>query len=273
MERVRRQGVPVARAGREAGASRQTANPWLARFDAAGGEGLRDRSSRPRRIAWRTVPPAGAAHGAAASAEESGLGDRARARGCGLDGLATAPAARPGPDRAARAGRGAAAALRARGAPGICSTSMRRSSLGSERWGSASAATAAESAAAWATRSSSSAPTTTHAAGLRRGLSLGARLLRRHVPPPSPRRVRPPGHPLPAAPEGPRQVLRGVETLPGRLPGARHPAELHAALHAPNQRQGRALPPDPRAPLRLPLRVRDGSHAHRAAAALAHALQ
>ena len=56
IERVRRQGFPVARAAREAGVSRQTAYKWLARFDAAGAEGLSDRSSRPRRIALRTAP-------------------------------------------------------------------------------------------------------------------------------------------------------------------------------------------------------------------------
>ena len=52
--RVRKQGFPVARAAREAGVSRQTAYKWLARFDAAGREGLVDRSSRPRRIPVRT---------------------------------------------------------------------------------------------------------------------------------------------------------------------------------------------------------------------------
>lgn len=54
VERIRRQGFPVARAAREAGVSRQTAYKWLARFEEAGSEGLSDRSSRPRRIALRT---------------------------------------------------------------------------------------------------------------------------------------------------------------------------------------------------------------------------
>lgn len=54
IDRVRRQGFPVARAAREAGVSRQTAYKWLARFEEAGSEGLSDRSSRPHRIALRT---------------------------------------------------------------------------------------------------------------------------------------------------------------------------------------------------------------------------
>jgi transposase InsO family protein len=44
----------VARAARAAGVSRQTAYKWLNRFQEAGEGGLRDRSSRPRRIPIRT---------------------------------------------------------------------------------------------------------------------------------------------------------------------------------------------------------------------------
>lgn len=56
VDRVRRQGFPVARAAREAGVSRQTVYKWLSRFEEAGEEGLADRSCRPRRIAHRTPP-------------------------------------------------------------------------------------------------------------------------------------------------------------------------------------------------------------------------
>lgn len=54
VDRIRRQGFPVARAAREAGVSRQTAYKWLRRFEAEGEEGLRDRSCRPRRFPSRT---------------------------------------------------------------------------------------------------------------------------------------------------------------------------------------------------------------------------
>ena len=54
VERVNERGVPVARAAREAGVSRQTAYKWLARFEAEGVAGLQDRSCRPHRIPTRT---------------------------------------------------------------------------------------------------------------------------------------------------------------------------------------------------------------------------
>ncbi len=54
VRRVREEGWPVARAARAAGVSRQTAYKWLNRFQEAGEGGLRDRSSRPRRIPIRT---------------------------------------------------------------------------------------------------------------------------------------------------------------------------------------------------------------------------
>lgn len=47
-------GLGVAEAARQMGVSRQTASKWLAR--ARRGEGLADRSSRPRRLA-RLTPP------------------------------------------------------------------------------------------------------------------------------------------------------------------------------------------------------------------------
>ena len=49
-------GLGVAGAARQMGVSRQTASKWLAR--ARRGEGLADRSSRPRRLA-RLTPPRG----------------------------------------------------------------------------------------------------------------------------------------------------------------------------------------------------------------------
>lgn len=49
-------GLGVAEAARQMGVSRQTASKWLAR--ARRGEGLADRSSRPRRLA-RLTPPRG----------------------------------------------------------------------------------------------------------------------------------------------------------------------------------------------------------------------
>ena len=50
VRRVREEQWPVAEAARAAGVSRQTAYKWLNRFEGAGQAGLRDRSSRPRRI-------------------------------------------------------------------------------------------------------------------------------------------------------------------------------------------------------------------------------
>lgn len=47
VERVRRQGWAVAHAAKAMGISRQCAHRWVARFDAEGEAGLRDRSSRP----------------------------------------------------------------------------------------------------------------------------------------------------------------------------------------------------------------------------------
>lgn len=57
VQRVREMSLPVARAAREAGVSRQTAYKWLRRHAEGGSEGLADRSSRPRRIAARTPLP------------------------------------------------------------------------------------------------------------------------------------------------------------------------------------------------------------------------
>lgn len=47
VRRVREQGWPVAHAAKAMGVSRQCAHRWLARYDAEGDQGLRDRSSRP----------------------------------------------------------------------------------------------------------------------------------------------------------------------------------------------------------------------------------
>lgn len=49
-------GRPVSHVAKELGVSRQCAHRWLARFEAEGLEGLRDRSSRPRRMPRRTPP-------------------------------------------------------------------------------------------------------------------------------------------------------------------------------------------------------------------------
>ncbi len=54
VRRVREEQWPVAEAARAAGVSRQTAYKWLNRFEEDGQAGLRDRSSRPRRIPIQT---------------------------------------------------------------------------------------------------------------------------------------------------------------------------------------------------------------------------
>lgn len=54
VRRVRHEGMPVAHVARAMGISRQCAHRWLARFDTEGDAGLRDRSSRPRRMPTRT---------------------------------------------------------------------------------------------------------------------------------------------------------------------------------------------------------------------------
>ena len=48
VKRVRVDRRPVAHVAKEMGISRQCAHRWVARFDAEGDAGLRDRSSRPR---------------------------------------------------------------------------------------------------------------------------------------------------------------------------------------------------------------------------------
>src|SRR4051794_3443786 len=54
VDRVRRQGWPVAHAAKAQGVSRQCAHRWVRRFDAEGVPGVADRSSRPRRSPTRT---------------------------------------------------------------------------------------------------------------------------------------------------------------------------------------------------------------------------
>ena len=56
VRRVRPEGRPVAHVARELGISRQCAHRWVARFDAEGWDGLRDRSSRPHSMPNRTPP-------------------------------------------------------------------------------------------------------------------------------------------------------------------------------------------------------------------------
>ena len=54
VRRVREQNWTVAAAASAAGVSRRTAHKWLRRYEEEGSAGLRDRSSRPRRIPRRT---------------------------------------------------------------------------------------------------------------------------------------------------------------------------------------------------------------------------
>ena len=54
VERVRRQGWPVAHAAKAMGISRQCAHRWVNRFDSEGEAGLVDRSSRPHSSPRRT---------------------------------------------------------------------------------------------------------------------------------------------------------------------------------------------------------------------------
>ena len=56
VRRVREHDWTVRRAAQAAGISRRTAHKWLQRFDFEGSGGLEDRSSRPRRIPFRTPP-------------------------------------------------------------------------------------------------------------------------------------------------------------------------------------------------------------------------
>jgi transposase InsO family protein len=54
VQRVRRDGRPVAHVAQELGVSRQCAHRWVRRFDEHGWAGLLDRSSRPHVVANRT---------------------------------------------------------------------------------------------------------------------------------------------------------------------------------------------------------------------------
>jgi transposase InsO family protein len=54
VRRVRFDRRPVSHVAKEMGVSRQCGHRWLARFDAEGWDGLRDRSSRPRSMPRRT---------------------------------------------------------------------------------------------------------------------------------------------------------------------------------------------------------------------------
>jgi transposase InsO family protein len=58
VRRVREQGWSPKRAAEAAGVSRQTAHKWLNRYDEGGLDALKDRSSRPHRIARKTPPRA-----------------------------------------------------------------------------------------------------------------------------------------------------------------------------------------------------------------------
>lgn len=72
-------GRPVAHVAKELGVSRQCAHRWVARYQAEGGVGLLDRSSRPRSCPARTSP----------AREAAVLAARARLR-CGPPGIAAA---------------------------------------------------------------------------------------------------------------------------------------------------------------------------------------
>src|SRR4051794_5048319 len=54
VQRIRVQGWAVAHAAKAQGVSRQCAHRWVARYDAEGEAGLRDRSSRPHRMPLKT---------------------------------------------------------------------------------------------------------------------------------------------------------------------------------------------------------------------------
>ena len=56
VQRVRKEGMPVAHAAKTMGVSRQCAHRWVARFDVEGEAGLWDRSSRPHHMPGRTSP-------------------------------------------------------------------------------------------------------------------------------------------------------------------------------------------------------------------------
>jgi transposase InsO family protein len=77
VRRVRIDRRPKAHVAKELGVSRKCVHGWVARFDAEGWEGLRDRSSRPRSMPSRTP----------AAVEERVVKARTRLR-CGPDGIA-----------------------------------------------------------------------------------------------------------------------------------------------------------------------------------------
>ena len=77
VRRVRIEGRPKAHVAKELGVSRKCVHGWVARYDAEGWAGLRDRSSRPHSTPSRTP----------AAVEEQVLAARARLR-CGPDGIA-----------------------------------------------------------------------------------------------------------------------------------------------------------------------------------------
>jgi transposase InsO family protein len=85
VRRVRFDHRPVAHVAKEMGVSRQCGHRWLARFDAEGWDGLRERSSRPRSMPRRTPAALEAAviaarlrlrQGPAFIAEATGVADR-----------------------------------------------------------------------------------------------------------------------------------------------------------------------------------------------------
>ncbi|GAA1287331.1 hypothetical protein Psi02_71110 [Planotetraspora silvatica] len=57
VRRVRVESRPVAHVAKEPGISRQCAHRWVRRYDEQGWLGLRERSSRPHRVANRTPAP------------------------------------------------------------------------------------------------------------------------------------------------------------------------------------------------------------------------
>ena len=72
IERVREDRRPVSHVAKEMGISRQCAHRWVARFDAEGWDGLRDRSSRAKSFPTRT--PADVEAGVVAARRELRLG-------------------------------------------------------------------------------------------------------------------------------------------------------------------------------------------------------
>ena len=108
--------------------------------------------------------------------------------------------------------------------------------------------------------------------GLRGGTSGGECGLRDSVLPAGLALVRKPRHTLRASSDRQCQVLR-LERIHGLVRRKGREPALHPALHAPDQRKGRAVHPDPQAPLGLSLQLQDLGHQGGVATTLGQARQ